>query len=255
MYELSTKGHEDFTKLRKCEFAVSKVQFVLFVFCFPLCSLRETLWIKKEEIMPRAKKEETTTETTETPNESNMGAIPTEWATAVVNQLVEAQKMWLELVTKQNQLVFKTISEVSGLTSNAPTEALAAWAKQGMEGFIEAQKKWSEIAMAQSSQLMTAVQAGANFADPAVLGSLQATAGQGLETIVKMRMAWLDFASQQNAQVLDAMKQGLNLDDSNPATMLVNFAQSSMNSYVEVQKRWLDMAMQLPFLSNPTDKK
>ena len=77
-----------------------------------------------------------------------------DWATAVVNQLVEAQKMWLELVTKQNQLVFKTVSEVSGMTNNAPTEALAAWAKQGMEGFIEAQKKWSEIAMAQSSQLM-----------------------------------------------------------------------------------------------------
>jgi hypothetical protein len=208
---------------------------------------------QRKQLMPRAKKEDVKEEPkTASANDSKSAfdGVATEWATAVINQMVEAQKMWLELVTKQNQLVFKTISEVSGMTNNAPTEALAAWAKQGMEGFIEAQKKWSEIAMAQSSQLMNAVQSGANFADPAVLGGLQATAGQGLETIVKMRMAWLDFASQQNAQIIDSMKQSLNIDDSNPAAMLANFAQSSMNSYVEVQKRWLDMAMQLPFLNN-----
>ena len=100
--------------------------------------------------MPRAKREDKKEEPKAASSASSdasasFGGIPTDWATAVVNQLVEAQKMWLELVTKQNQLVFKTISEVSGMANNAPTEALASWAKQGMEGFIEAQKKWSEI--------------------------------------------------------------------------------------------------------------
>ena len=64
--------------------------------------------------MPRAKKEDKKEEkkaTSQTADkaDADLGGIPTEWATGVVNQLVEAQKMWLELVTKQNQVVFNIV--------------------------------------------------------------------------------------------------------------------------------------------------
>jgi hypothetical protein len=185
------------------------------------------------------------------------GAMPTDWAKMIVNQLIEAQRMWLEMTTQQTALVFKTVSEVMGMSQNAPSEALGNWAKQGVESFITAQKHWSEIAMQQSAQLMQTVQSGASFGGAGdALGTAQGAAGKGLEMLVNMRTAWLDFAAQQNAQMVQALKQNLKLDDSSPVSALADFAQQTMSSYVEIQKRWLDMATQMPIFGNPTkDKK
>jgi hypothetical protein len=174
----------------------------------------------------------------------------------IVNQLIEAQRMWLEMTTQQTALVFKTVSEVMGMSQNAPTEALGNWAKQGVESFIAAQKHWSEIAMQQSAQLMQTVQSGANFGGGLdALGAAQGAAGKGLETLVKMREAWLDFAAQQNAQMVKALKQNLKLDDSSPVSALADFAQQTMSSYVEIQKRWLDLATQMPLFGAGTKEK
>ena len=139
------------------------------------------------------------------------------------------------------------------MAENAPTEALANWAKQATENFVDAQKEWSEIAISQSQELMETVGSGTSLSDPNVIGNVQAATAQGLETMVKMRMAWLDFAAEQNSQMMKAVKDGLNLDDSNPAAALADFAQATMSSYVEIQKRWLEMATQMPIFGK--DKK
>jgi hypothetical protein len=190
---------------------------------------------------------------------ANASQVPTDWAKMIVNQLIEAQRMWLEMTTQQTALVFKTVSEVMGMSQNAPTEALSNWAKQGVESFIAAQKHWSEIAMQQSAQLIQTVQSGASFGvggGTDALGAAQGAAGQGMEMLVNMRTAWLDFAAQQNAQMVKALKQNLNLDDSSPVSAIADFAQATMSSYVEIQKRWLDLATQMPFFgSAPKDKK
>ncbi|HEY8561194.1 MAG TPA: hypothetical protein VIL74_12535 [Pyrinomonadaceae bacterium] len=188
---------------------------------------------------------------------ASANAVPTDWAKMIVNQLIEAQRMWLEMTTQQTALVFKTVSEVMGMSQNAPTDALGKWAKQGVESFIEAQKHWSEIAMQQSEQLMQTVQSGANFGGAGdALGQAQAGAGKGLEMLVNMRTAWLDFAAEQNAQMVKALKQNLKLDDSSPVAALADFAQQTMTSYVEIQKRWLDLATQMPLFGGaPKEKK
>lgn len=163
--------------------------------------------------------------------------------------------MWLEIVSRQNALVFKTVSEITGMANSAPSDALANWAKQSAESFIEAQKQWSSMAIEQGDQLMKAMRSGANLSDPNVLSTVQETAGNGLQTLIKMRMSWLDFAAQQNAQMMKMMKEGLKLDDSSPANAIADFAQATMTSYVEIQKRWMDVAMQLPLFGSPSDKK
>ncbi|MFV0388464.1 MAG: hypothetical protein ACK5NT_06900 [Pyrinomonadaceae bacterium] len=168
----------------------------------------------------------------------------TDWARSVVNQLIEAQKTWLEITTKQYELVFKTVSDVTGMAENAPSKALADWAKEGVKGFIDAQQQWSEIALSQGEQVLKLVQTG-DFANANVLDSIKSSAEQGVETVIGLRMAWLDFASKQNSQMIKVFKQGLNLDESSPAAALADFAESAMNSYVEIQKRWLEMATQL----------
>ncbi len=179
--------------------------------------------------------------------------MPNDFARMVVNQLVEAQRMWLELTTQQTALVVKTVTDVMGMSNNAPTDAMAEYAKKGVEGFINAQKQWSEIAMQQGEKLMQTVQSGANFGGGTAgeaLGTAQAAAGKGLETLVNLRTAWLDFAENQNKQMVAMLKQNLNLDNSSPVSAVADFAQQTMSSYVEIQKRWLDMATQMPIFGS-----
>lgn len=203
-----------------------------------------------------APKAEKTTETGSQPK-AKSGQMPDDWAKMVVNQLIEAQRMWLEMTTQQTAAIFKTVAEVMGMSENAPTDELGKWAKQGVESFIAAQRQWAEMAMRQSAQLMQSVQSGANFGGATdALGTAQGAAGKGLEMLVNMREAWLDFAEQQNKQMVKALKQNLKLDDSSPVAAFADFAQQTMASYVEIQKRWLDLATQMPFFGGSTkDKK
>lgn len=194
--------------------------------------------------MPKSK----VTETVE-----NLPQDSAEWTKAVIEQMSNAQKMWVEIAQQQSELVFKTVTDIIQASQNAPTGALGDWAKQNLEGFVEAQRKWSEVSMQQSEQMMTIMQSGANTVP--MLASMQAATTQGFQTLVKMRMAWLDSAAQQNSQVIKAMKESLNLEESSPAVALANVAEQAMNNYVEVQKRWLDLAMKLPVFGGSTDKK
>ena len=50
---------------------------------------------------------------------------PLEFAQQIVNQMLEAQRMWLEITTQQTALVVKTVSDVMNLSNNAPSEALS----------------------------------------------------------------------------------------------------------------------------------
>ena len=50
---------------------------------------------------------------------------PLEFAQTVIDKMLEAQKMWLEITTKQTEIVVKTVSDVMNLSDNAPSEALS----------------------------------------------------------------------------------------------------------------------------------
>ncbi len=205
--------------------------------------------------MSAAKKNTDTTAENKQPQTTEAASTPADWAQAVLNQLVESQKTWFEITSKQNELLLETVNKVMEYRSNAPTDALSEWAKQGVQGFIEAQKRWAEIAVQQSEQIMQAVQSNTNLAK-SHLENAQTDAPQGIASLIQMREKWLDFIAQQNTQVITAMKDTLKLDESSPATGFADFAQQAVNNYVEVQKRWLDLALQLPFSGNANrDKK
>ncbi len=206
---------------------------------------------------PKAETKTDSAPKAQTDSKANAAQMPNDFAKMIVNQLIEAQRMWLEMTTQQTALIFKTVSDVMGMSENAPTEELAKMAKNGVTSFIEAQKYWAETAMQQSAQLMQTVQSNVGFGGGMdALGTAQQTAGKGVDILVNMRTAWLDFAEQQNKQIVKALKSNLNLDDSSPVSAIADFAQQTMSSYVEIQKRWLDMASQIPFLGGTSkDKK
>jgi hypothetical protein len=205
---------------------------------------------------PKAETKTDSVPKAQTASKANAAQMPNDFAKMIVNQLIEAQRMWLEMTTQQTALIFKTVSDVMGMSESAPTEELAKMAKNGVTSFIEAQKYWAETAMQQSAQLMQTVQSNVSFGGGMdALGTAQQTAGKGVDILVNMRTAWLDFAEQQNKQIVKALKSNLNLDDSSPVSAIADFAQQTMSSYVEIQKRWLDMATQIPFLGGSTKEK
>ena len=205
---------------------------------------------------PKAETKSDSAPKVQTASTANAAQMPNDFAKMIVNQLIEAQRMWLEMTTQQTALIFKTVSDVMGMSENAPTEELAKMAKNGVTSFIEAQKYWAETAMQQSAQLMQTVQSNVSFGGGLdALGTAQTTAGKGVDILVNMRTAWLDFAEQQNKQIVKALKSNLNLDDSSPVSAIADFAQQTMSSYVEIQKRWLDMATQIPIFGSSSKEK
>jgi hypothetical protein len=168
-----------------------------------------------------------------------------EWATKVVENLVEAEKKWIEFASQQNALVLKAIRDGIELYRQAPNPVMGGWAKQGLESFMEAQKKWTENVTQQREQFFQSQEQGTDDASEAKV--VTGYAQQQVESLIEARKKWLDFASQQNTQFLNAVKQGLGITDASAAKNLTDWAQQSMDSYVEIQKRWLDLYVNLPF--------
>jgi len=175
-----------------------------------------------------------------------------EWTKKVVENLVDAEKRWIEMASEQNALTMKAIREGVNFYRTAPTPALADWARQGVEGLLEAQRKWVESATQQRSQFFQAQQQTTEGEIPTAeatnaAATMTSYAQQQVEAMVETRKRWLDYASRQNAQFLTAVRDGLRMPASSPATTLTDWSQQAMDSYVQMQKRWLDLATQLPF--------
>lgn len=180
-----------------------------------------------------------------------------DWVKQVVENLLEAEKKWIELASEQNALTMKAIRQSLESYRTAPTRPLASWARQGMEGLLEAQRKWFDAAVQQGSQLFQQAQeAGTEtgLATPktepapgtAVVKPVADYIRQQVEGLAEARKRWLDFLTQQNAQALRSLQEGLGQEESAPATNITKWSQQAMESYVEVQRRWLDFITRTP---------
>ena len=128
----------------------------------------------------------------------------TDWAKQVVENLVEAEKKWIELASEQNALTMKAIRQGVEFYRAAPNPGMADWARQGVESLLEAQKKWVESATQQRNQFFQTQQAQQEDTEANVTATNKTVtdyAQQQVESLVEARKRWLDYASQQNAQV------------------------------------------------------
>lgn len=175
-----------------------------------------------------------------------------DWARQLVENLVEAERKWLELASQQNELAMKAIRQGLEYYRTAPNASLADWARQGVENFVEAQRRWTEAATRQSSsyfqQAQSQVQEVAEGATEGTVDEIRPAVNfmqQQVDALAETRRRWLDFVAKQNAQVVSGVKQGMGV--TSPAATYADWAQQAVDNYVQVQKRWLDLATQLPF--------
>ncbi len=174
-----------------------------------------------------------------------------EWTKQVVENLVEAEKKWIELASEQNALTLKALQKGQEFYKNAPNPEVGEWAKQGVESFLEIQKKWTETLNQQRDQFLAQVKQALPFdvnTDPAAATKALTDYGrQQAEMLIDTQKRWLDQATQQNTQILEGVRKAFGLPES-PLTKTINdWANQTVNNYVEMQKRYLNYTPRYPF--------
>jgi hypothetical protein len=181
------------------------------------------------------------------------------WTRQVVDNILNAEKKWIDLATQQSNLMIKALREGVELYRTAPNPTMAEWAKQGMENFVEAQRNWMNNNPFQQFRVSglvpptsnTDAETAQNEVTKQAKSFMEQTQTQ-IDTLVDARKRWLDFLSEQNARNLQTAKQTLNVGESSPLNTLADWAQQAVDNYVEMQKRWLNLTTQF---TNPNRSK
>lgn len=183
--------------------------------------------------------------------ENGNGLSYTEWTKQVVENLVEAEKKWIELASEQNALTLKAIEKSQELFKGAPNPEVGLWAKQGVESFLEIQKKWTETVTQQRAQFLEQVKqafpADANSDPAAGAKALTDYGKQQAEMLIDTQKRWLDQATQQNTQILEGVGKAFGLPASPLTKTITDWANQTVNNYVELQKRYLNYTPKFPF--------
>lgn len=140
-----------------------------------------------------------------------------------VEVLLDAQRQWLELLSAQNQLLFKTIrQEVEVLRSNPVPTA--------------------------SEEPKPEAATSAPPAIPNVTGLVS----QPLQMIAEAGRRWIDTANAQNTQILESVNRVFGVQNSSPAAPYAYWTQDALSNYAEFNKRWINLLTQLPVQLSPT---
>src|SRR4051794_28949700 len=159
----------------------------------------------------------------------------TEWTKQVVENLVQAEKKWIELASEQNALTLKVLEKGQEFYKNAPNPEVGLWAKQGVESFLEIQKKWTETITQQREQFLAQVKQAVPFdvtGDPAATAKALTDYGkQQVEMLIDTQKSWLDQATRQNTQILEGVQKAFGVPAS-PLTKTINdWANQTVNNY------------------------
>jgi uncharacterized protein YeaO (DUF488 family) len=173
-----------------------------------------------------------------------------EWTKQVVENLVDAEKKWIELASEQNALTLKALQKGQEFYKKAPTPEVGQWAKQGLESFLEIQKKWTETVTQQRDQFLEQLKQAFPFdvsTDSATATKALTDYGkQQAEMLIDAQKRWLDQATKQNIQILEGVRKAFGLPES-PLTKTINdWAHQTVNNYVEMQKHYLNYTPKFP---------
>jgi hypothetical protein len=172
------------------------------------------------------------------------------WTRQVVENILEAEKKWIELATQQSNLMVKALREGVELYRTAPNPTLADWAKQGLENFVETQRNWTQNNPFQQFRIPGVVSPATHDAETAqnevtkqAKSFMEQTQTQ-IDSLVEARKRWLDFLTEQHSRNVQSAKQTLNVGENSPLNTLADWTQQAVDNYVDLQKRWLNMATQ-----------
>lgn len=149
-----------------------------------------------------------------------------------LQEILNLQKMWFDISTKQTELTLKLISEYTGVRNDALSPLVDAIRKNA-ENFLELQKQWTEIFVKQLSEVSSDTSEG-------YVTTLRKNTEKFLEGISQMHNAWAEFVKKQSESFGETVKKRLPAETGLPKT--VDMVDSLIKSVLETQKRWIETA-------------
>jgi hypothetical protein len=169
------------------------------------------------------------------PQEPSFVSLVSGWAQQGVQTLFATQRIFLDLVMRQNANVMHAMRQHLSDPHHSPTTILNEIAGEGVSNYIQGQTILLDLAQQQNEILMSGVKerVGSWPAAEALTDLLRRT----LDTFIEMQHEFLKIADHQTQDWLEAAKAGKPYHTEH----LVKAARDSMESFVKTQKRFLDV--------------
>lgn len=161
-------------------------------------------------------------------------AILSEAAGEGMTNLIEAQKVLLNLSKQQNEILMTAVKERIGQQPAA--HAVADLLRRSVETFIRMQEEFLKIASTQTDVWVETVKAGKPLRGRAPLSAL---AREGFENFARAQMEFFDVIADETAKITGAKRPAV---QKIKKTEFSKLASEATASFIDAQKKLADIA-------------
>src|SRR6266567_2717343 len=167
-----------------------------------------------------------------TPSSSLMSLL-TEWVRQGTETFFAAQRILLDLVSRQNANVMHAIRDGVTMPRPGPTAVLTELAGGALSNFIGAQKVLLELAHHENKIVMNGVKERV----PATVGSFADMLRRSVETFIDMQQEFLSMAAKH----ADAWTASGRADKPYDGPGIAELAREGLDNFIQAQKKFLDV--------------
>jgi hypothetical protein len=160
----------------------------------------------------------------------------TEMAGEGMSNFIAAQRVLLQLVQRQNDIVMTGVEERAG--GSAPAAAATGLVRRSIDTFIDMQQHFLTTAAKQADAWIDATKAGKPFPGK----GLAELAREAMETFVRSQKKFLDVVAEETAKATGA--NGHAAAKAAKKTELSELARQASEALIDAQKKVLDVAAQ-----------
>jgi hypothetical protein len=185
--------------------------------------------------MPRAVKGPSVTPQ---PRPSSLLSLLLGWTQQGVESFLATQQILLDVATRQNAAVMKTLREVLTSREHSPMSVLTDIAVEGTANFVEAERVLLDLVQQETDIVTNGVKERVGGSSAAV--AMTEVVRRSVDTFVQMQHDFLTIVTKQTQNWLKEMQAGRGYDGSN----LINVAREGIETFVHAQKKFLDVVSQ-----------
>lgn len=164
--------------------------------------------------------------------DSSLMSLLTEWVRQGTESFFATQRIFLDLVSRQNANVMHAIRDGIATTRPGPATALTELAGEAITNFISAQKVLLSLAHEQNQIVCTGVKERV----PAPAGALTDLLRRSVDTFIEMQQNFLTIAEKQTSAWTESAKDGKLY-----MPKLTEIAREGLDNFVKTQKKFLDV--------------
>jgi len=162
------------------------------------------------------------------------GAVVSELAGEAMSNFIEGQKLLLNLVQREHEIVTEGVKErVSGSTTAVAVTELA---QRGFNAFIDMQLDFLKMAHKQTHAWLNAVKAGKPFDTE----NLVEMAREGMDNFVHTQKKFLDMIAEETTKATSGKEPVRKVKK----TELAELAKEATEAFIDAQKKLIDVAGQ-----------